>query len=203
MARLENLIKEFSVGLIKSFGFMQKWEGGKSSDPRDTYAAQNLPPELKGVHTNKGVIWQTYKNNCLQIFGKQPTANHFLNLTDAEVMAIFKRLFWDAVNGDQIKSEMVACAIVDWKYNSGYWSITNLQRVLFLRFGKNIVVDGVWGPKTLEAVNSVDPTELFLQYTESRKNFYKTGVANGAINAAYLQGLLNRVNALQKYWNQN
>ena len=153
--------------------FIQSHEGGFCNHPKDP-----------GGCTNKGVTLGTYQ----QFFGKNKTVEDLKKITDEEWNHIFKTGFWDKVKADEIQDQSVANIIVDWAYNSGAGrAIKEIQKVL------EIPVDGVFGPKTLEAINSREPKELFSKLHTARENYYR-GLKNFP---TFGRGWLNRLNSIK------
>lgn len=152
--------------------FILFWEGGFVDDPHD-----------KGGATNKGVTIGTFR----QYFGKCQTVQDLKNITDAQWLYIFKQGFWDRWQADRIGSQSIANLVVDWLYNSGSHGITKVQAIL------GVKVDGIVGPKTLDALNSKDRLVLFNQIHEAREKFYR-GLSGFP---RYGKGWLNRNNSIQ------
>ncbi len=98
--RLTDMIGNFANGLRFTLSF----EGGKANDPVDP-----------GGRTNKGITQRTYAT-WLAHHG-QPSKDVF-NISDAEVSAIYKTMFWDAINADALPSG-VDVAAFDLAVNSG------------------------------------------------------------------------------------
>ena len=76
-------------------------------------------------------------------------------------------MYWDRWKADEIKSQSVADILVDWVWASGAHGIKIPQRLL------GVTVDGIVGPKTIAAVNSRNPRELFDQIKIARFDFYR------------------------------
>ncbi len=184
----------------RAYEFCKFWEGGKSKDKDDAIAAKGIPKELNGYHTNKGLTWGTYKDNARAVYNVAPTPDHFLKLTDADIEALLVRVFWNPIRGNEIESEQVAAAILDWKFNSGDYAILHLQKALN-KLGANLVEDKMFGLRTLAAINAADPEKLFKEINSRRKEFYRIVCdpkRGGKVHPKMLQGLLNRVDALEK-----
>ena len=128
-------------------------EGGYVNDPRDP-----------GGATNRGVTQGTY--DAWRADHQLPLQSVRL-ITPAEVMAVYKRRYWDAVRGDTMPSGLDYC-LFDFAVNSGpKRAITYLQRVL------GIADDGKLGPMTMEAANSVSAKDLIEGVCNLRLAFMK------------------------------
>ncbi|MCF2875430.1 MULTISPECIES: glycoside hydrolase family 108 protein [unclassified Tenacibaculum] len=147
---------------------IQSHEGGYQNIPTD-WGNYNSKDELVG--TNFGVSARFYE----RVIGRPPTQQDMLNITQQEAHILFKNEFWDKVLGDYIDSQEVAETIADHAINSQPYKITKIvQRVLNNEFGKNLKVDGLFGAKTLAAVNSVDYKKLFIEIGLARKAYYES-----------------------------
>lgn len=143
---------ELAIPIIK------RSEGGLSKHPADT-ASRWPVPDGSGYHTNKGVTWQTFSSNAAKL-GYEATPKLFYEMPDWVWNKITKKFYWDAIDGDLLKSQAVATILVDWAFGSGNWAVKNLQSVLNTHFGKKLKVDGNMGPLTTNATNSVDQKRL-------------------------------------------
>ena len=85
------------------FPFILSWEGGYSNDPNDL-----------GGPTNKGVTIADYREYRKQCGLPEPSIEDLKRITDAEVMDLLKRRYWDQWKADQIVSQGVANALVDY-----------------------------------------------------------------------------------------
>lgn len=134
--------------------FILSWEGGFGNHPQDP-----------GGATMKGVTLATFQS----VYGKNKTVQDLKNITDEQWHHIFKTLFWDKCKVDQIGSQSIANLIVDWAYNSGTGTaIKKVQKIV------GTSVDGIVGPKTLEAINKRDRLSLFNEIYIARENFFKS-----------------------------
>jgi hypothetical protein len=73
--------------------------------------------------------------------------------------------------GNRINSQSVANTVIDHQVNSGR-GIKMAQQVLNNRFGKTLAVDGVMGPNTLRALNSVNAEIFVNEYNNAREQYY-------------------------------
>ena len=154
-----------------------KWEGGFVNDPDDL-----------GGATNRGVTLATYMQYCRKKGYPVPTVERLKNLSDREWIDILKSLYWDRWKADQIESQSVANILVDWVWASGNYGIKIPQQLL------NVKVDGIVGPKTLEAVNSRNPRELFDLIKIARFDFIEDICQKRPANNKFKRGWLNRIN---------
>ena len=161
--------------------FILKWEGGFVNDPLDL-----------GGATNKGVTLSTWRQ-----VGYDKTGDGIIDvqdlklLTDKEVIEkVLKPHYWDRWKGDKIKSQSVANILVDWVWASGAYGIRIPQRML------GVKVDGIVGPKTLEALNSRNPKKFFQELKQERHDYITRIVRTRPQNKRFEGGWRNRLNDL-------
>jgi len=147
---------------------IQEAEGGYQKLPEDT-GNYNSIGELVG--TNHGISAKFYET----VIGYPPSETDMRGITKETALQLFKHYFWDKLKADQINSQAVAETLVDMGINaSPYMAAKMMQQTLNDKFGKNLQEDGLIGPKTIEAINSVDPANLFVEYNIARENYYKS-----------------------------
>lgn len=159
---------------------LEKVEGGFQAIAADP-GNYNSKGELAG--TNFGISARFYES----IIGRPPTYMDMKSITQREAQELYKIHFWDKNLGDQFKSQSVANTVIDHQINSGR-GIRLAQQVLNNRFGKRLAVDGVMGPKTLQAINSVSAKVFVDEYNKARANYYKQ-----VNNPTFLNGWLIRL----------
>lgn len=128
-------------------------EGGYIDHPKDP-----------GGKTNRGVTQTVY--NDWRVGNGLPEKS-VRDITDAEVMAIYKRNYWDRVKGDELPSGVDYC-VFDFAVNSG---VSRASR--YLQEAAGVDVDGVIGPMTLATVGSKPPSSLVDAICDARLAFLK------------------------------
>lgn len=151
--------------------FILSWEGGYVNHPND-----------KGGATNKGVTIGTFRS----VYGQGKSVQDLKNMTDAQWLYIFEKLYWNKWNGDRIADQSVANLLVDWVWGSGVWGIKYPQQVL------GVTADGLVGPKTLAALNGQDASTLFARLWKKRKEHFEA-CARKPGQSVFLKGWLNRL----------
>ncbi|MFA9396552.1 MAG: glycosyl hydrolase 108 family protein [Halodesulfovibrio sp.] len=153
-------------------------EGGFSDEEHDS-----------GGKTNKGITIFTYRSYAQKLFKIEPTVEHLKKITDEQAYLIAKT-YWDSVRADEINDPELAYLLVDFKFNSGQ-AVRVLQETL-VSMGASIQADGVFGSRTLRVLNSFDSKEVYINYREARKNFYRNRCESDPTQKRFLNGWLNR-----------
>lgn len=81
------------------------------------------------------------------------TKNDHRKMTMERIKYIYKKYYWDAVNGDKIESELVARLMYDYLVNGGF-NIRKFQTVV------GVKPDGKFGAQTVSAINKYDHCKL-------------------------------------------
>ena len=107
-----------------------------------------------------------------------------------EVVAkqIYKNDYWDKVKGDLIQSQQIAEEIFDCAVNMGVKSAVKLLQLT----NPVLIADGVFGLKTLEAVNSSTPETLMPLYKLIRIARYAAICSKDRTQNKFLLGWINR-----------
>ena len=153
------------ANIDKLLPFILKWEGGFVNDPTD-----------KGGATNKGVTIATWKQ-C----GYDKDGDGDIDVSDLKLISnadvrdrVLRPYYWNRWKADDIKSQKVANILVDWVWGSGAHGIKKPQMLL------GVAADGIVGPKTLAAVNSANPDDLFDSIYKARETFLKN-IVNASV----------------------
>ena len=144
-----------------------------------------------GGATNKGVTISTYEAYCKKKGYPRPTIERLKNLSKEEWTEIMKTMYWDRWKADEIKSQSLANILVDWVWASGVHGIKIPQELV------GVLPDGIVGPKTIAAVNSRNPRELFDQIKLARFDFIEEICRKRPVNNKFKRGWMNRINDLK------
>lgn len=136
----------------KSLKFVLKHEGGFVNHPKDP-----------GGATNKGVTLYTYR----RYVNRNAKVEDLKNIDDDTLAYIYKKYYWDAVKGDDIPSG-IDYAMFDFAVNSG-----PRRAILFAQDILGVKSDGIFGPKTLAAINSVNVEQFIKKLCDNRLAWLK------------------------------
>lgn len=166
----------------KLLPFILRWEGGFVDDPTD-----------KGGATNMGVTLKVWRSIGYDKDGDGDIdVDDLTDLTSEEVRdVVLKPHYWDRWHADELISQRVANILVDWTWCSGKWGIVIPQRILC------VPDDGIVGPLTLSAANSIDPERFVSAIYDARKEFLRQIVVNDQSQKKYYRGWINRLTELR------
>lgn len=184
--------------LEKMIPFLIFWETGVK-DPKVSCERLFMNAKSKGIAydpadcggaTLVGLTIGTYKEYCRKKGMGIPTVSHLSDLSYEDWLDILKTMFWNRWQADRIRDQKVGEMLVDWVWTSGSYGITLPQKALGV---KN---DGIVVPKTLTAVNSRDPEELFQTLKRERIAYIDRICASHPANLRFRTGWLCRINAI-------
>lgn len=161
--------------------FILKWEGGFVNDPVD-----------KGGATNMGVTIGTWRSVGYDKDGDGDIDVDDLRLLTREdvIERVLRPHYWNRWRADEIHNQSVANILVDWVWASGAHGIRRPQRIL------GVTADGIVGPKTIAAVNSMDAMELHFRIKNDRIRFIDEICKSNPSQERFRRGWLNRINEL-------
>lgn len=148
----------------------------------------------KGGPTNHGIAWNTWKKYSKEDLGVEPTLENLKKITPEQAEVIYKKRYWDPSGFNDIQDPKLALMSYDWSITSG-GAGKQIQKLLNSQYGKNLSIDGVIGPDTISAMNSVeDSGKLTDSIAEIRKQYYTNLTISDPKNLPNLTGWINRVN---------
>lgn len=148
-------------------------------------------PDDLGGQTMVGVTMATYEEYCRRKGYPKPTTGRLMDLSYNDWKSILKMLYWDRWNADEIRSQSIAEIVCDFVWASGVHGIKVPQDLV------GVIPDGIVGPKTLAAVNSRNPRELFDQIKIARFDFIEDICRKRPANNKFKRGWMNRINDIK------
>jgi lysozyme family protein len=157
----------------KAFSYTMDWEGWDkvTNDPDD-----------KGGITKYGISKKAHPEVDVE------------HLHEDGAKAIYRHDYWDAIKGDSIKYELVAIKLFDMAVNMGsHKAVKLVQEAVNQISMEQVDVDGKMGPKTIQALNGIDPDVLFLFLVPLLELFYRS-----LNQPKFLKGWLRRARTCPK-----
>ena len=156
-----------------------KNEGGFVNNPNDS-----------GGATNFGISLRFYKMEV----DKNATIETIKTLKEKDAIEIYRRCFWKRFKCDKLPAN-VAVKYFDISVNCGnFIAVKCLQNSLWA-MKINVVVDGLLGPKTFEAIENAcikDEKTLLACMRCEQACYYKLVVAKNKTQEVFLKGWLKR-----------
>lgn len=157
-------------------------EGGYVDHPLD-----------KGGPTNKGITYETLKS----YWGRTPTLEELRNLTTDTARDIYFDLYIVRPGFDKVGTSALRELLFDAAVNNGPGNAVKfLQRALNQTLSEPLGVDGRFGQKTLEALDSLDSDQLMsllLRVFSERLKFYGSIISTNPQQRAFAAGWFNRM----------
>ena len=166
------------ANLFRALEYTLQWEGGYSNDPID-----------HGGETNYGITQITLNRYIKSHPGtKVPDRVKKLSVKDAE--EIYRNEYWKF---DGIRDQSIATKLFDMSVNMGVGTaVKMLQRIL------GVDVDGIFGTRTLDAVNGDDPDILMLDLVQACINRYESIIKNDPTQERFRKGWMRRAKSMPK-----
>ena len=121
-------------------------------------------PQDPGGATMKGITLATFT----EFKGRAMSKEELRAISDADVRAIYKSRYWDAVRADELKPGVDLLAF-DMAVNKGVGRAAKL-----MQRGAGVTEDGALGPKSMAAINALDAADIIAKVSEARRDFYKS-----------------------------
>lgn len=131
---------------------------------------------------------KTYQRKTGRLAGR-----HIRDLTVGEATSIYRELYW---RYDGVQSQMLATKLFDIGVNFGVTVAVQIaQHALnFIALGPQdkVEVDGLWGPKTLRAINNAPPLRLFKAIVLFQAKGYVDIVMHRPTQLEFVDGWITR-----------
>lgn len=117
------------------------------------------------------------------------------NLTLEKAKAIYRADFWQPFPFNKIKDKEVAIKFFDLAVNMGQRVACRLVQRALRATDRRLIEDGVFGQKTLDAINNADSTDLLAALKSEAAGYYRLLVHIDTKDKIFLEGWLNRAYA--------
>ncbi len=114
-------------------------------------------------------------------------------LTKEQAEAIYKKDFWETIQGDHLHDDKLAIEVMEEAVNMGIVVAIKFLQTAILACGGKVEVDGVMGLKTLEEVKKHDPKFLLACIKAQSMSYYLSLVHHTPALRKFLKGWFNRV----------
>ena len=110
----------------------------------------------------------------------QPLATFIENYSSSDTTLFYMRHYWIPMHGDSILAQPIADKLFDVEVNQGGVAIPEMQNAIndLQMGGQAVQVDGVMGPKTLGAINSLPVSKLLPSFQARVESRYRKIAAN-------------------------
>lgn len=170
-----------------------KHEGGFVNDKNDDGGATNFGISLRFL---KGRSKEELDSICVHLKNYPPTIECIKNLTKEDATKIYKHYWWERYKYGKILNQKVSTKIFDISVNAGPFKVHSLIQQAVNKVINNypIMVDGIIGTRTINAINLVNPEKLLSEYINLICDFYRELCMKNEKKRGYLKGWLNRAN---------
>ena len=103
------------------------------------------------------------------------------------VRQFYQENFWVVIQGDQITHQTVARSLFDFAVNAGVITAVRLAQIV-----AGTTPDGKIGPKTVAALNAMDPEKFVLSFALAKLARYRDIVNKDPTQQKFLLGWVNR-----------
>jgi len=139
-------------------------------------------PDDHGGPTNFGLTLADL--SCL---GLNSTTMVLKNLSQDQVSAIYRKLFWEPLQGDLIVSQKVADLLFDQGVLNGIGTVVRfVQRIV------GVPADGILGPQTLGKINTTSATRIEALFVAAELRRYVQIAGSNPSQMQFLRGWVNR-----------
>ena len=103
------------VSIVKSKNKPLSWSMGSQEAPCDLGTTDTKSMfGVKKNNTSYGVTWDEFVFNADSL-GYEASCENFKNMPDTIYNVIFKKVFWDSIQGDKIKNQGIANSLVEYR----------------------------------------------------------------------------------------
>lgn len=159
----------FDEKFLKTIAVILDHEGGYVDDPDD-----------RGGETKFGISKQSYPHLDIPA----------LDLDAAK--AIYFEDYWQPERYHEIQDLPLIIKLFDLTVNMGTRMAHRLIQRALRSAGRDVIEDGLLGPKTIAAINAVDVSDLLAALKSEAAGYYRSIAASNPKQRKFLKGWLNR-----------
>ena len=116
-------------------------------------------------------------------------------LTLADARKLYRDKFWTPSDYSRFHSQQIATKVFDMAVNMGPKQAHKLLQHALNYIDWHLKIDGVLGPRTMEAANTANPLNLMAQLRREQARFYERLVDRRPHMAVFLKGWMRRARA--------
>jgi lysozyme family protein len=168
-----------------------KHEGGYVDDPADPGGATNYGVSIRYLKDHGDLDGDGLLDGDIDMDG-DVDADDIRAMDVEDAKRIYKLGFWDKNKIDNLNDYIIAERYFDMVVNMGPRQAGKIIQRACNYFGKGLVVDGIAGPATFGAANSLDPEKLLREIRFNHAKFYLDLVEKRPTLGKFINGWLRR-----------
>lgn len=174
----------------KAISKVAEIEGGYINDPDDS--GGETYKGISRIYNPDWIGWDIVDSyRKVDGFPKDLDYNETLQ---SLIKNLYKAKYWDTIKGDLILNQLCAESIFDFGVNAGVNTSVRLAQSIL-----GTSVDGIFGPKTLDCINSCNYKYFICEFALLRIESYSKIIDNKSSNSKFFYGWVKR--ALKIYRN--
>ncbi len=118
------------------------------------------------------------------------------NMTAGEAKDIYEAWYWKPLGCDKITNTGVSICVFDIGIVRGIGVPPKYMQKICNSHGAELVIDGHVGPKTIAAVNAINPSVFIRDFSQMAEAGFRSIVANNPSQQVFLKGWVNRAHRL-------
>ncbi len=135
------------------------------------------------IGTKGGISAIAYKSH----YGYCPTVQQLISLTEKDIENIYRKNYWNKIQGDKIKDQSVARILFGMYIGSPGVTISILKKVLSESFNKTVNVSSQFSTELISVINKLNGKKLFEALKVEKMNRI-----NQSSNTMFIKGWLGK-----------